>query len=114
MNLVRSLAIGLVLVVANVRSGLAAEWADIERAARGQTVSFNAWAGEDKINTYIAWVGAEVRRRYGVEIRHVKLSDTGEAVSRVVAEKSAGRDADGAVDLLWINGANFAAMKDKG
>jgi putative thiamine transport system substrate-binding protein len=35
-------------------------------------------------------------------------------VSRVIAEKSAGKDAGGAVDLIWINGENFAAMKEQG
>jgi putative thiamine transport system substrate-binding protein len=45
---------------------------------------------------------------------HVKLADTGEAVARVVAEKAAGRDDGGAVDLVWINGPNFAAMKAQG
>ncbi|PKQ04118.1 MAG: ABC transporter substrate-binding protein, partial [Alphaproteobacteria bacterium HGW-Alphaproteobacteria-10] len=43
-----------------------------------------------------------------------KLSDTAEAVSRVIAERSAGRDTGGAVDLIWINGENFAAMKQQG
>ena len=44
-------------------------------------------------------------------MEHVKLSDTAEAVSRVVAEKSAGKDSGGAVDMIWINGENFASMK---
>jgi putative thiamine transport system substrate-binding protein len=32
----------------------------------------------------------------------------------VVAEKQAGQDTGGAVDLIWINGENFAAMKAEG
>jgi len=44
----------------------------------------------------------------------VKLTDTSEAVARVVAEKAAGQDRDGSVDLIWINGANFLSMKDQG
>lgn len=44
---------------------------------------------------------------------HVKLGDTGEAVARLVAERAAGR-ADGSIDLLWINGENFAALKRAG
>ncbi|MEL7349763.1 MAG: ABC transporter substrate-binding protein, partial [Pseudomonadota bacterium] len=55
--------------------------------------------------------GDQVEERYGVSVTHVKLSDTAEAVSRVLAEKTAGTDAGGAVDLIWINGENFAAMK---
>jgi putative thiamine transport system substrate-binding protein len=45
---------------------------------------------------------------------HVKLTDTADAVTRVLAEKTAGKTSGGTVDLIWINGANFAAMKRQG
>jgi putative thiamine transport system substrate-binding protein len=32
----------------------------------------------------------------------------------VVAEKAAGKDEGGSVDLIWINGENFASMKERG
>ena len=86
-------------------------WDDIVAAARGQTVYFNAWAGSEKINAYIGWAGARVLQDYGVTLRHVKVDDAATIVARVLAEKTAGRDADGSVDLAWINGENFAAMK---
>ena len=91
-----------------------AAWDAVVAKARGQTVYWNAWGGDERTNSFIAWVGGEVQRRYGVEVRQVKLADTGEAVARVVAEKSAGRDADGSVDMIWINGPNFLSMKEKG
>jgi putative thiamine transport system substrate-binding protein len=43
----------------------------------------------------------------------VKIGDTAEAVTRVVAEKTAGRNDGGSVDLIWINGPNFLAMKSQ-
>jgi putative thiamine transport system substrate-binding protein len=89
-------------------------WAEITAKARGQTVYFNAWAGDERSNAFIAWAADEMRQRHGVNVQHVKLKDTAEAVTRVLAEKSAGRDAGGSVDLIWINGPNFLAMKDKG
>jgi putative thiamine transport system substrate-binding protein len=89
-------------------------WDEITTKARGQTVYWNAWAGDERTNAFIAWAGDEVNKRYGVSIQQVKLKDTAEAVTRVVAEKTAGRDAGGSVDLIWINGPNFLAMKDKG
>jgi putative thiamine transport system substrate-binding protein len=55
-----------------------------------------------------------VERRYGVKVNHVKLNDTAEAVTRVVAERAAGRNEGGGVDLIWINGPNFLAMKSQG
>lgn len=91
-----------------------ADWDAVRQAARGQTVYWNAWGGEPRINDYIAWVGDQVAARHGVQVVHVKLADTADAVSRVLAEKTAGRTDGGSVDLIWINGENFAAMKRAG
>ncbi|MET4130252.1 ABC transporter substrate-binding protein [Roseovarius sp. MBR-6] len=90
------------------------DWPAITEAAKGQTVYWHAWGGGNAINDYIAWAAGEVKSRHGVSVEHVKLKDTADAVSRVIAEKSAGKDAGGAVDLIWINGENFAAMKEQG
>lgn len=87
------------------------DWNDVVDAARGDTVYWNAWGGDERTNSFIAWVSTEVAERYGITLRHVKLSDTAEAVARVIAEKSAGRETDGAIDLIWINGPNFLSMK---
>jgi putative thiamine transport system substrate-binding protein len=92
------------------RAARAADWSAIETEAKGQTVYFNAWAGSDAINAYIAWAGEEVKKRYGVSVTHVKITDTAEVVKRVRDEVAAGK-ADGSVDLVWINGENFRAMK---
>jgi putative thiamine transport system substrate-binding protein len=91
----------------------ARSWDEILDTARGQTVYWNAWGGDERNNAFIQWVADEVRTRHGVTIEHVKLSDTAEAVSRVVAERAAGRDSGGTVDLIWINGPNFLAMKEQ-
>lgn len=88
-----------------------ANWDAVLQEARGQTVYWNAWGGSPIVNDYIAWIREEVARDHGVKLEHVKLSDTASAVSRVLAEKSAGQTSGGAIDLIWINGENFAAMK---
>lgn len=93
---------------------LSEDFATIRERARGQRVYFNHWGGSPQINDYIAWAGGEVKRRFGVELVSVKLADTAEAVGRVLAEKAAGRASGGSVDLVWINGENFAAMKKNG
>ncbi|MEJ7688522.1 MAG: ABC transporter substrate-binding protein [Variovorax sp.] len=89
-------------------------WEPVLDKARGQTVYWNAWAGDEKTNAFIAWVGEQVKSRHGVSVVHTRLKDTSEAVTRVVAEKSAGRNEGGTVDLIWINGPNFLAMKQQG
>lgn len=101
---------GLLAGVASFRSAHAAGWADTLSAAKGQTVYFNAWAGSEPINAYIAWAGDEVAKRFGFTLKHVKITDTAEVVKRVRDEVAANKQ-DGSVDLVWINGENFRAMK---
>lgn len=93
---------------------LADDWPAILDRARGQTVYFNAWGGDERTNAFIAWAGAQTEKLYGVKIEQVKLASTSDAVNRVIAEKQAGRTSGGSVDLIWINGPNFLAMKEKG
>ena len=95
----------------NATGVTASDWPTTLRTARGQTVYFNAWAGSERINAYLQWAGTEVEKLYGVKLTHVKLADTAEAVKRVRAEKQAGRNAEGSVDVVWINGENFLAMR---
>lgn len=90
------------------------DWEAVLEEAKGQTVYWNAWGGDPRTNDYIAWAGEQVKERFGVTLEHVKLSDTATAVSTVVSEKAAGQMAEGSIDLIWINGANFAAMKENG
>lgn len=110
MRIVKIMLAALALAT-GIGTAKADDWSDTLAKARGQTVYWNAWAGDERINTYIQWVGTRVQAEYGVTLRHVKLADTAEAVSRVLAEKTAGRSEGGSVDLIWINGENFAAMK---
>jgi putative thiamine transport system substrate-binding protein len=90
------------------------DWDGVLEAARGQTVYFHAWGGEPRINDFIAWAGEELQRRHGVTVEQVKVDDTANVVSRIVAEKAAGKTEGGAVDLVWINGENFVALKNAG
>lgn len=88
-------------------------WQDTVDAARGQTVYWHAWGGDPRTNNYIDWVDAQMQARFGITVEHVPLTDTAEAVTRVLSERAAGQNTDGAVDLIWINGPNFLAMKEQ-
>ena len=90
------------------------DWPSVLAEAEGQTVYWNAWGGDDGINAYIEWVGDRVQEDHGVELVHVKLSDTAAAVQTVETEFAAGRTEGGSIDLIWINGANFARLKQQG
>jgi len=112
--LLRALAFTTALVA--VQPALAqtadpSDWSAVLDQARGQTVYFNAWGGDERINQYIDWVGGRVEDQYGVTVERVPLADTADAVARVLAEVSAGDTDGGSIDLIWINGENFAAMR---
>lgn len=93
-----------------IRQAQASDWSGIEAEARGQTLYFNAWAGSEQINAYIAWAGEMLKAKHGITLEHVKITDTAEVVRRVRDEVKADT-AEGSVDLVWINGENFRAMK---
>lgn len=88
-------------------------WRALLTQARGQSVYFNAWAGAPAINAYIQWAAEQLAQRVGLTLVHVKINDTADVVQRVRNENAAGK-ADGSVDLVWINGENFLAMKREG
>lgn len=92
----------------------AADFAAIEREARGQTVRWWLYGGDDKVNAYLDDVVAPAAREAGITLERVPVTDTADAVQRVVSERRAGKRTGGAVDLVWINGENFAAGKRAG
>lgn len=91
-----------------------ARWSDVLAAARGQTVNWYLWGGSDSINTFVdTTYGPALEQQYGITLHRVPVADTVDAVNQVIAETTAGKK-DGSVDLIWINGENFATLKTKG
>lgn len=70
------------------------------------------FGGDERINRYVDEVVAPALAEAGVKLRRVPVSDTADAVQRVASQRRAGETAGGAVDLIWINGENFAAGKE--
>lgn len=93
------------------RSEPSPAWPEIRSAAEGQTVYWHAWGGDENVNRYISWVSDQVREKFGLTLRHVKIGNASETVTLLLAEKAGGRATGGRVDLLWLNGENFAALK---
>ncbi|WP_282177530.1 ABC transporter substrate-binding protein [Vibrio nereis] len=87
-------------------------WQQVEQQAQGQDVYFHAWGGSQEINRYIQWAEQELKSRYNVTLHHVKVSDIAETTARLLAEKAAGKENGGSVDMVWINGENFKSMKE--
>ncbi len=91
----------------------ASSWPSVTAAASGQTVEFWLYGGDQRINAYLDGPVATRLSALGVTLHRVPIDDTSSAIQRLVAQRraSSGR---GAIDLLWVNGANFAAAKDAG
>ena len=90
------------------------EWQQTLQQAEGQTVYFNAWGGSPEINAYLLWAGQELMRQYKVNLVQVKVDDIAQSVSQLLANKRAGKSSGGPIDLLWVNGENFKALKEQG
>ena len=111
-SLSRLLTLAVIFTALFVTGAFAqSSWSDVEAAAKGQTVYFNAWGGSEATNAYIAWAAETVYKRFGVSIKHVKVTDISEVVKRIQTEVQAGRTEKGSIDLMWVNGENFKNLK---
>ncbi len=82
-------------------------FSEAEKAARGTTVNFFMYGGDNATNGYVdEWIAPRLEEQHGITLRRTPVSDTAEVVNKLLNEKQAGDD-EGTVDLLWINGENF-------
>lgn len=87
-------------------------WDEAVKISRGQTVDWYMWGGSPAVNRYVnGYLAPELKKKYGIHLRQVPIKDIAEVVSKLVVEKQAGKDSDGSVDLMWINGENFRTCK---
>ncbi|SEL73326.1 putative spermidine/putrescine transport system substrate-binding protein [Blastococcus sp. DSM 46786] len=89
------------------------DWDDVLAEAEGQTVRLWMYGGDDKGNAYIDDVLAPAAEELGVALERVPIADTADAVNRVLSERQADVP-DGEVDLIWLNGENFATGQQAG
>lgn len=94
-------------------SAAVGDFASVLQEADGQTVQWWLYGGDDRVNGYIDDHVVPVAAKLGVTLQRVPLADTADAVQRVLAETCAGEQA-GSLDLVWINGENYAAGREAG
>ena len=82
--------------------------------ASEKVVYFNAWAGNEKINQFIHRQSLVFEKQTGIKIVHVKVADYQAVIKKIQAEKLSKNTKSGTVDVLWVNGENFAALKNQG
>ena len=82
-------------------------WDSVLAAAKGETVNLWMYGGDQQGDNYVDDVLAPAAAKLGVTIHRIPITDTKDALNRMLAEKQAGRSNDGSVDLVWVNGDNF-------
>ena len=87
-------------------------WDEVVKEARSGTVNWFMWGGADTINAYVSgYIADRLKAEYDITLNRVPITDAADIVNQVLTEKEAGVTDTGAVDLIWINGENFRAMK---
>lgn len=91
---------------------LQADFSQIQKEARGQTVAIYMWGGDEAVNRYMdEWVAPRVEKESGIKLKRVPINDAREMINKLLTEKEAGKT-KGSIDIMWINGENFKLAKD--
>ena len=90
-----------------------ASWDQIVESARGTTVTFYGWGGDENRNNWLNnTVAPYVKENYDITLEVVGMN-IDEILAKLSGEKQAG-SARGSIDMIWINGENFYSAKDNG
>ena len=90
-----------------------ASWEEIVAAAKGTTVTFYGWGGDENRNNWLNTTVADyVKEHYDITLEVVGMN-IDEILAKLSGEKQAG-SAKGSIDMIWINGENFYSAKDNG
>jgi len=81
--------------------------------AKGTTVNFYGWGGDERINKWIdTQLAPNVKENYDITLKRVPM-DIDQILNKSLGEKQAGKS-KGSMDMIWINGENFyTAMKNQ-
>ena len=90
-----------------------ASWEEIVEAARGTTVTFYGWGGDEERNNWLnTTVSDYVKEKYDITLEVVGMN-IDEILAKLSGEKQAGATV-GSIDMIWINGENFYSAKENG
>ena len=90
-----------------------ASWNQILEAAKGTTVTFYGWGGDENRNNWLNTTVADyVKENYDITLEVVGMN-IDDILAKLSGEKQAGL-ASGTIDMIWINGENFYSAKDNG
>lgn len=84
---------------------------EMKEAAKGTTVTFYGWGGDEKLNEWLDNTFAPVmEEKYDITMERVPM-DIDQVLSQLSGEVQADEE-DGSIDMIWINGENFQSAKE--
>ena len=90
-----------------------AAWDQILAEAKGTTVTFYGWGGDENRNNWLNTTVADyVKDNYDITLEVVGMN-IDDILAKLSGEKMAGAK-KGSIDMIWINGENFYSAKDNG
>lgn len=90
-----------------------ASFEELTEAARGTSVSFYGWGGDELLNRWLDEVYAPVmKEKYDITIERMPM-DIDQILSKLSSEIQGGKQ-DGSIDMIWINGENFYSARENG
>ena len=90
-----------------------ASWDEIVEAAKGSTVTFYGWGGDENRNNWLnTTVAEQVKDKYDITLEVVGM-DINDILAKLSGEKQANAT-KGSIDMIWINGENFYSAKENG
>ena len=90
-----------------------ADWDQILAEAKGTTVTFYGWGGDENRNNWLGTTVADyVKENYDITLEVVGMN-IDDILTKLSGEKMAGAKT-GSIDMIWINGENFYSAKDNG
>lgn len=92
---------------------LSGDWETIVKSAKGTTVNFYGWGGDERTNKWIdTYLAKRVKDEYGITLNRVPMN-IDDILNKLLGEKQVNA-ARGTTDMVWINGENFFAAKKNG
>lgn len=87
------------------------KWEEVLEKAKGSTVTFYGWGGDEELNAWLDDVFApKMKEKYDIKMERVPM-DIDQVLSQLSGEIQAGEE-DGSIDMIWINGENFKSAKE--
>ena len=87
------------------------EWEKILEKAKGTTVNFYGWGGSEQTNNWIDNILAPyAKENYKINVNRIPMN-IDEILNKLLSDKE-NKIENGNVDLIWINGENFANAKE--